>query len=190
MNFSDVWFLLYDRRVENGPDHAVRARTGRRTAEDIEGYEVAVAGVVDYSGPAQEAWIQMREITHPPGMLEAGGRLAEELGVSHGAIRALRPLASAGPMTMSGLAAQLRCDGSYVTCLVDALEGAGLAERRSDARDRRVKVVALTDKGQEVAQRACAMVFTPPESFSALSARELEQLVSLLRKIRSAEPTP
>lgn len=164
------------------------SRTGRRPAEDIEGYEVLDAGVLDEcADPAQEAWIQMREITHPPRMLEAGGKLAQELGVTHGAIRALRPLARAGTVTMSRLAALLRCDGSYVTALVDSLEDAGLAERRSDARDRRVKVVALTDKGCEAARRACDVVLTPPACFSALSAAEVDQLVGLLRKIRSAE---
>lgn len=139
-------------------------------------------------GPAREAWIQMREITHPPRILHEGAELARELGITHGAIRALRLLAGAGTTTMSGLAAQLRCDGSYVTCLIDVLEEAGLAERRSDAHDRRVKVVALTDKGREAADRACALLFTPPASFSVLSRSELEQLVGLLGKIRTAAP--
>lgn len=171
--------------LSTDPPRAIR--TGRRPAEDIEGYEVLDAGVLDEcADPAQEAWIQMREITHPPKMLEAGGRLAQELGVTHGAIRALRPLSRAGTVTMSRLAALLRCDGSYVTALVDSLEDAGLAERRSDARDRRVKVVALTDKGRQVAQRACDVVLTPPPCFSALSDDEVVQLVGLLRKIRSA----
>ena len=128
----------------------------------------------------------MREITHPPQMLAAAAALARELGVTHAALRALRPLAGSETTTMSGLAAQLRCDGSYVTGLVDALEEAGLAERRSDAHDRRVKVVALTPKGREAARRARAVVLTPPESFSVLSRGELAQLVGLLQKIGSA----
>ncbi len=130
----------------------------------------------------------MREITHPPRMLHEGAELARELGVTHGAIRALRLLAGAGTTTMSGLATQLRCDGSYVTGLIDVLEEAGLAERRSDPHDRRVKVVGLTDKGREAARRACALIFTPPASFSVLSGAELDQLVRLLDKIRSAAP--
>ncbi|MGH8979502.1 MAG: MarR family winged helix-turn-helix transcriptional regulator [Acidimicrobiales bacterium] len=170
----------------NGSGTPPRFRGGRRS-DDPEGYEALDADALGPDGPAQEAWLQMREITHPPAMLAAGGKLAEELGVTHGAIRALRPLASAGPMTMSGLAAHLRCDGSYVTGLIDTLEAAGLAERQNDASDRRVKVVVLTDRGREVASRACAVVFTPPDAFSALSARELDQLVRLLRKIRAAE---
>lgn len=178
---------MYAAGVEHGGT-ASRVRAGRRSAEDIESYELADTGVVEYASPAEEAWLQMREITHPQGMLEAGGKLADELGVTHGAIRALRPLATAGPMTMSKLASQLRCDGSYVTGLIDILERAGLAERQPDVRDRRVKLVALTDRGRDAARRACAVVFTPPAAFSALSAHELEQLVQLLRKIGSAEP--
>jgi DNA-binding MarR family transcriptional regulator len=172
--------------IGQGADTRRRVRTGRRTAEDIESSEVVDAGTVACNGPAQEAWLQMREISHPPGLLEAGGKLAEEMGVTPGVIRALRPLANAEALTMSGLAAQLRCDGSYVTGLIDTLEEAGLAERQSDARDRRVKFVALTEKGREVARRACEVVSTPPAGISALSPRELDQLVRLLRKIQSA----
>lgn len=169
------------------PSSGRRVRPGRRSAEDIACFDVADGPGADSAGPAQEAWIQMREITHPPRMLEASAELARELGVPHGAIRALRPLAGSKTTTMSGLAAQLRCDGSYVTGLIDVLEEAGLAERRSDVHDRRVKVVGLTDEGREAARRACALIFTPPESFSVLTRNELEQLVGLLRKLGSAQ---
>lgn len=174
-------------RVEHARMTDKRGRTGRRPAEDIEGSEIAGVGTAQCTGPAQEAWLQMREITHPPGLLEAGGKLAAELGVTPGAIRALRPLAGAGTITMSGLAGQLRCDGSYVTSLIDTLEEAGLAERRNDPHDRRVKVVALTEKGRKVARRAQKVIFAPPPGFSALSPGELDQLVALLRKIRQAQ---
>jgi DNA-binding MarR family transcriptional regulator len=173
--------------VTTSRDSVHRDRTRRRWTEDIQGFERVDAAVMEDAEPAQEAWIHMREITHPPRMLVAGHELAKELGVTNGAIRALRPLASSEPMTMSGLAAQLRCDGSYVTGLIDVLEQAGLAERQSDAHDRRVKVIALTDRGREVARRACEVLMAPPESFSVLSQAELNQLLGLLRKIRSAE---
>lgn len=170
------------------PDSVRRSRSGRKSAEEIESYEsVNVADVLKDSEPAEEAWIHMRAITHPPRLLGASEELARELGVSQGAVRALRQLVGAGTMPMSRLAGQLHCDGSYVTGLIDVLEDAGLAERQHDAHDRRVKVVALTDKGRKVALRARALLITPPESFSVLSAAELKTLLGLLRKVRAAE---
>ena len=45
---------------------------------------------------------------------------------------------------MKVLAAQWRCDASYVTSLVDGLEQRGLVERRLHPTDRRAKTIALT----------------------------------------------
>ena len=56
------------------------------------------------------------------------------------------------PCVMSALAERLACDRSYVTTLADQLEDRGLAER-VPGRDRRVKHLALTAKGD--ALREC-----------------------------------
>ena len=139
--------------------------------------------------PAQEAWLAMRALTHPPTLLAEHAELAAELGVSHGALRALRQLVGSGTLPMSRLAAQMNVDNSYVTGIVDGLEKAGLAERRPAADDRRVKVVALTARGRKAAQRALVMVVTPPPTFSSLDPAEMDTLVSLLRKLRAADPS-
>src|SRR3954449_2674163 len=52
------------------------------------------------------------------------------------------------PLPMSHIADMLRCDRSAVTWITDRLEERGYVERRSDERDRRVKLLALTDEGR------------------------------------------
>lgn len=55
-----------------------------------------------------------------------------------------------GSKPMSFLAEALRCDASNITSLVDKLELLGLIERRADPADRRIKMLFLTAKGDQV----------------------------------------
>src|SRR3954453_17332527 len=73
-----------------------------------------------------------------------------ELGLSFQQSMALMRLEPGSPVPMSALAGAMQCDNSNVTGIVDRLEAAGLAERRADVRDRRVKAVALTPRGEEL----------------------------------------
>ncbi len=52
------------------------------------------------------------------------------------------------PMRQKDLAASLALDNSSVVRLLDALEAAGMIERRADAADRRAKDLVLTRRGQ------------------------------------------
>ncbi|MBO3094398.1 MarR family winged helix-turn-helix transcriptional regulator [Cellulomonas dongxiuzhuiae] len=54
------------------------------------------------------------------------------------------------PPTQSGLAKHLRIDKTVMPYVIDALEGAGLVERRVDPSDRRVRRIALTPRGEDV----------------------------------------
>jgi MarR family transcriptional regulator for hemolysin len=60
----------------------------------------------------------------------------------------LRIARSETPMRQNELAASLSLDGSSIVRLIDALEKAGLVNRREDALDRRAKSLVLTAKGQ------------------------------------------
>jgi len=53
-------------------------------------------------------------------------------------------------VTMRSFAAELSCDPSNVTGLVDRLERLGLVERRPDPTDRRVRLLLLTAKGKRL----------------------------------------
>src|ERR1700691_5186225 len=75
--------------------------------------------------PGGEAWERMRELTHDPQVLGQVHDLAAEAGVIVGAAKALKYLSSTDPTPMRQLAAELRCDSSYITTIVDNLEEAG-----------------------------------------------------------------
>jgi MarR family transcriptional regulator, organic hydroperoxide resistance regulator len=84
------------------------------------------------------------------------------------------------PLHMSGLADILVCDASNVTGLVDKLESRGLIERQTDASDRRVKMIALTDAGAEVRARLTERMSIPPPFIEALSLADKKALRDIL----------
>ncbi|MFG1997409.1 MarR family winged helix-turn-helix transcriptional regulator [Actinoplanes sp. NPDC048988] len=70
-------------------------------------------------------------------------------GVPHGT-RGYQILSVVGhndPPTQSGLAKHLQIDKTVMPYVIDALEGAGLVERRADPSDRRVRRIAITPQG-------------------------------------------
>jgi DNA-binding MarR family transcriptional regulator len=93
-------------------------------------------------------------------------------------------------LPMRDLAEYFRCDPSYVTSLVDGLESAGFAERRTHATDRRVKMVVLSHSGVEAQAQVRKILGQPPASFSALTTPELVRLRSLLAKLDPPERPP
>ena len=86
------------------------------------------------------------------------------------------------PLPMSSIADLLRCDRSAVTWITDRLEERGYVERRSDERDRRVKLLALTDEGRRVREELRARLATPPQALTRLTRAEQRELRDLLRK--------
>jgi MarR family transcriptional regulator for hemolysin len=54
---------------------------------------------------------------------------------------------TSAPKRQKDLSASLVLDGSSVVRLLDALEAAGLIERREENADRRAKIIGLTDRG-------------------------------------------
>ena len=87
---------------------------------------------------------------------------------------------------MREMGERLSCDASFMTGMVDRLEDDGLIERRSDPDDRRVTLLALTDKGAGWRDEALAALHEPPPELAALDPDELEQLAALLAKATSA----
>ncbi len=54
------------------------------------------------------------------------------------------------PVRQKDLAASLVLDGSSVVRLLDALEAAGLIERREETADRRAKIITVTSRGRSI----------------------------------------
>src|SRR5215212_2103310 len=94
---------------------------------------------------AREAWSIMETLVHQS-RRDSAARI-EELGLAPRQAKALRRLDPDSPIAMSRLAEALECDNSNVTQIVDRLEADGLVERRPAPHDRRVKALALTDRG-------------------------------------------
>ena len=129
---------------------------------------------------AQEAWGLFWKIF----LADKPRRLAvmTELGLSFQQSMALMQLEPDSPLPMSSLATALQCDNSNVTGIVDRLEAAGLAERRSDERDRRVKTVALTPHGREVRAEVQRRAGQPPPELARLSEKDAVALRDILRR--------
>jgi DNA-binding MarR family transcriptional regulator len=81
----------------------------------------------------------------------------------------LRHLASAGPLTVGEAASHLQRAQSVVSEMTDRLIERGLVERMSDGRDRRRKLVWLTEAGRAQLQRDEQVL--SPELLSAAAGR-------------------
>ncbi len=108
--------------------------------------------------------------------------ILSEMGLSPQQSMAISTLRPGDPMPMSALAEAMHCDNSNITGIVDRLEAAGLAERRPSERDRRVKAVVLTEKGEwtriEVERRAGE----PPPRLAKLSDEDAVALRAILQR--------
>ncbi len=139
-----------------------------------------MASPVKHRPAVQEAWSllgtlfwQMR-----PRMLG----VATEFGLTPPQMFALRALDPEQPVPMRELAAQLHCDSSNVTGLVDGLEAHGLVERRSAEHDRRVRMLVVTERGAQVRDRLNAVLNEVPPALAALSAEDQCALRDILRR--------
>lgn len=138
----------------------------------------------------RDAWRCFFQLVFCEASAERMHDACEAVGLTPGLMRALLSLRPGQPKPMKPLAAEWRCDASYVTSLVDGLEERGFAERRVSPHDRRAKVVVLTDAGQRAREELLAHLHQPPAFFSALTAQERRTLRDLLAKLVAAAGSP
>lgn len=87
------------------------------------------------------------------------------------------------------LGATLGIDRSTMVSLIDQLEEAGLAKRRTSATDRRAREIAITPKGRRLLQRArVSIAKVEDEVLAGLSGQERIELLSLLRRALDSAP--
>ena len=134
-------------------------------------------------GLAAEAWQLFLALfgRYRPRMLSVQG----EYGLKPPMVFALQELDE--PKPMGKIAQLLQCDNSNVTWITDRLEERGLVERRSDPRDRRVKLIALTDEGRRVRDEINSRLAEPPAEFLALSNADQRALRDILRRTLATE---
>jgi MarR family transcriptional regulator, organic hydroperoxide resistance regulator len=110
------------------------------------------------------------------------GAALNELGLGFAQAHALRMLDPEEPRPMSALAERLFCDASNVTGIVDRLEDRGLVERRSATHDRRVKMLAVTDRGAELRERLAQRLDEAPAPLARLSPEDQRALRDIMRR--------
>jgi len=86
------------------------------------------------------------------------------------------------PRPMGELATMMRCDNSNMTGIVDRLEERGLVERTAAERDRRVKLIALTESGRELREQLNRRMAEPPEPIRRLSRKDQKMLRDILAR--------
>jgi len=80
-------------------------------------------------------------------------------------------------------------DPSTMVSLIDQLERAGLAKRRTHPKDRRAREVSITPKGRRALQRARDLsAQVEDDVLRGLSATERSRLLTLLRRALTAAP--
>lgn len=134
----------------------------------------------DPVSPVSEAWSLMQAL------LQSSRRrflaVAAEFDLSPPQVMALKSLDPERPVPMSQLAEALHCDNSNVTGIVDRLEDRGLVERRSATHDRRVKMLAVTERGAEVRERLRARLREAPPPLAQLSEEDQRALCDIMRR--------
>ena len=76
--------------------------------------------------------------------------LAEEKGITRIQLYALYLIYERDELAMHELASFMQCDASNVTGVVDRLVSQGIVKRKENPKDRRFKLLELTDKGRGV----------------------------------------
>jgi DNA-binding MarR family transcriptional regulator len=75
-------------------------------------------------------------------------------------------------------------DKTTMVVTVDALEKEGLAERRPSRTDRRARIIAVTEKGAEIARRSQKIVdAVHEEALAVLTEEEREVLLRALHRL-------
>jgi MarR family transcriptional regulator, organic hydroperoxide resistance regulator len=138
-----------------------------------------LAGEVGRTDPGSEAWSLMHwmMVTNKQRFFA----MAQEFDLAPQQAISLRML-GAGPRKMGELAQALFCDNSNVTGIVDRLEERGLVRRESEAGDRRVKLLVLTDEGEKLRIEITKRMAEPPPPIAALSEEDQRTLRDILQR--------
>ena len=149
---------------------------------------------------SRERWIQQGWEDIAPGMAAVVSVMRAEQIFLRRATDALRPLGLtfaryqvlgmvrwAGPLTLGSIGHRLWITAATVTNAIDRLEAADLCRRASHPTDARATLVEITAKGRRAFDRAVERLNEDVFSTVGLSQGELDQLVSLIGKIRAAE---
>ncbi|GEA87955.1 MarR family winged helix-turn-helix transcriptional regulator [Cellulomonas cellasea] len=121
---------------------------------------------------------------------ETGALLSRELDCPRSGLTVVRLLSRLGPLPVGDLAERLRIDISVASRQVSALVDAGLVHRTAPdgpGADRRVRTVALTTRGTELAARSRThLEERAAEAFAGWTADEITAAAVQVQKITAA----
>ena len=107
-----------------------------------------------------------------------------EEGLGESDFRVLEVLLHKGPMPVNAIGPKVDLNPGSVSVAVDRLYKKGFVSRVESARDRRVRTVALTEKGKKMFlplfRRHTALI---KRAFEDVSPEELQQLEGVLKKV-------
>ena len=86
------------------------------------------------------------------------------------------------PRPMGELATMMHCDNSNMTGHRRSPRGAGAGRRASAERDRRVKLIELTEDGASVREEMARRIAEPPEAITGLPVADQKALRDILRR--------
>lgn len=110
-------------------------------------------------------------------------KMAEHHGLSMMQLWTLSLIEWEKPIPMNNISHTLGCDASNVTGIVDRLLGMGLIGRHEGVQDRRIKMINLTVKGNELRTKVLnELEQTPVENLNQLTSEEQGRLCELLEK--------
>ena len=95
-------------------------------------------------------------------------------------------LSRKGSLPLGKIGERLQVHRTSVTNTIDGLEKAGLVKRSPHESDRRAVLAEILPKGREAAERATEALNAAGFATEPLSAEDLDQLATLLRKMRAA----
>ena len=114
-------------------------------------------------------------------------RLLREAGnhdLTHTEFEILEALYHNGPLLLGDVQRKILLSSGGVTYTIDRLCDKGLVERRDCATDRRARYAALTPKGEALIAKIFPVYAERIEELmSALSAREQDDVIAILRKL-------
>ena len=107
--------------------------------------------------------------------------LLDALGLTYPQYLAMLVLWEASPRTVGAMGDALDLDSSTLTPLLKRLEAGGLIDRRRDPKDERRVIVALTDKGLALRDKALSI----PEQIFCQVGLPLDELATLREKLKT-----
>ncbi|WP_222441153.1 MarR family winged helix-turn-helix transcriptional regulator [Streptomyces qinzhouensis] len=111
-------------------------------------------------------------------------RRLRPLGLTFGQMPVLAALKQGGPLSQKELARLARIEQPSMAQLLARMERDGLVERTPDPADRRVSLIALTDKGlAKQPQAYSTLLDTNNRALDGFSAQEVEVLQTLLGRL-------